>query len=309
MNQQTPLLAICVPTYNRCEVLIECLKDTISKIGKYNFPIVVTDNASTDDTQQQVLKIAEEYPALIYHRQAENIGADRNFESCLKLSPATYSWLLGDSYRIVEKEFDGLVDILQCGEHCAIINNSFNRVTGIPSAIYSDSDRLLYDLGWHMTMICSLILNRELIHNTNFTRYYNTNFIQDGIIFEYLTTNPSATIYWHNKNCNTITPIPRKGWQHQRWDIFGVNWTSYILSLPSTISLPTKCNCIIEHNKREHLFSFKETVKLRFSGHFNLETLHRSKPYQKYFWGVPYIVPYFIATAPKWLLRLILKVK
>lgn len=309
MNQNMPLLAICIPTYNRCEILIDCLRDTISKVGKYNFPIIVTDNASTDDTQQQVLKIAKEYPALIYHRQTENIGADRNFESCLKLSPATYSWLLGDSYRIVEEELDTLAEIMEHKEHCAIINNSLNRVIGIPSTTYSDSDRLLYDIGWHMTMICSLILSRELIHNTNFTRYYNTNFIQDGIIFEYLTTHPSATVYWHGKSCNTVTPMPKTSWLDKRWDIFGINWTAYVLSLPSTISLPTKCKCIIEHNQRERIFSIRKTIRLRYAGHFNIEVLHRSKLYQRYFWDVPYIIPYFIATAPKWLLRLIFRVK
>lgn len=305
MNQDTPLLAICIPTYNRCEILIDCLKDTISKVSKYNFPIIVTDNASTDDTQQQVLKIAEEYPALIYYRQTENIGADRNFESSLKLSSSSYSWLLGDSYRIIEEELDTLIEIMQRGEHCAIINNSFNRIIDIPSTIYSNPDRLLYDIGWHMTMICSLIISKELIYNTNFIRYYNTNFIQNGIIFEYLATHPSATVYWYDKCCNTATTLPKKTWQNERWDIFGINWTSYVLSLPSIISLPTKCKCIIEHNKRERLFSFKRTIKLRLTGHFDIETLRRSKPYQKYFWDVPYIVPYFIATAPKWLLRLL----
>lgn len=304
MNQRVPLLAICIPTYNRCEILIDCLKDTISKVSKYNFPIIVTDNASTDDTQQRTLEIAKKYPLLIYHRQTENIGADRNFESCLKLSLATYSWLLGDSYRIVEEELDTLVAIMQNEEHCAIINNSFNRVIGVSSKSYSSSDCLLYDIGWHMTIMCSLILSYKLIHSTNFTRYYNTNFIQDGVIFEYLATHPLSTVYWHNKSCNFATSIPKDSWQHKRWEIFGINWTSYILSLPSIISLPTKCKCILEHNKRERLFSFRETIKLRLAGHFDLKMLRRSKPYQRYFWNVPYILPYFIAKSPKWLLRL-----
>lgn len=304
MNQELPLLAICIPTHNRCEILEECLKDTISKVRRHNIPIVVADNASTDETREVVSEIAKEYPFLIYHRQTENLGADRNFESVLKLSPANYSWLLGDSYRIVGEELDAIIEILRSGQHCAVINNSFGRVKGIASAVYYNPDRLLYDIGWHMTIICSLILSRDLIHNTNFTRYYNTNFIQDGIIFEYWATHPSATVYWHDRDCNTQTSIRRDSWYDQRWEIFGVHWTAYILSLPSTISLPTKCKCINEHNKKARLFTFKRTILLRLAGHYDLKLLRRCKPYQKYFWDIPYIVPYLIAIAPKWLLRL-----
>lgn len=304
MNKERPLLAICIPTYNRCEILEECLRDTISKVKKYNFPVVVVDNASTDGTQELVMKFVDEYPALEYHLQSENLGADRNFESCLKLSPAAYSWLLGDSYRIVEEELDALIDILQNGQHCALINNSLNRVRNVASAVYADPDRLLYDIGWHMTILCSLILSRELIHNTNFARYYNTNFIQDGIIFEYWATHPSATVYWYDKNCNTVTTLPKVTWLNERWEIFGVHWTAYILSLPSTISLPTKCKCINEHNKKTRMFTFKRTISLRLSGHYDLKVLRRCEPYRKFFWDIPYIVPYLIAVAPKWILRL-----
>ena len=305
MSQDRPLLAICIPTYNRQEILQECLIDTIAKVEKYNFPIIVTDNASTDQTKEIVQKFTKDYPYLIYHCQTENLEADRNFESCLKLSPASYSWLLGDSFRIVEEELDTLVSILKQKQHCAIINNSLGRVKDIPCTTYTDPDRILYDIGWHMTMMCSLILSHDLIHNTNFQRYYDTNFIQDGIIFEYITTHPSSTIYWHDKNCISLTSLPKSSWQDQRWRIFGVNWTSYILSLPSSISLPTKCKCINEHNKRERLFTFKRTVILRLKGHYDLKTLQYCKPYQKYFWDVPYIVPYLIAIAPKWLLKLL----
>lgn len=305
MDSNIPLLAICIPTYNRYDILNECLLDTISKVRKYSFPIVVADNASTDGTQELVQQLAKEYPYLIYYRQPENLGADRNFEFALKHSPAAYSWLLGDSYRVVEAELDALVEILESGQHCAIINNSFGRIKNLPSKVYSDPDRLLYDIGWHMTIMCSLIVSRDLIHNTNFMRYYDTNFIQDGIIFEYLSTHRSATIYWYDKSCNTSTSLPKSTWSDQRWQVFGVCWTAYILSLPSTISLPTKCKCINQHNKRVRLFTVKRTIRLRIKGNYDLRTLRHCKPYQKFFWDVPYIIPYLIAVSPKWLLRLV----
>ena len=304
MTERTPLLAICIPTYNRCDILKECLEDTISKVRRYNIPIIVSDNASTDDTEQVVRDFIKDYPELIYFRQNENIEADHNFETVLKLSPGNYSWLLGDAYRIVEEELSSILDILRTGKHCAVINNSFSRIKDIPSKIYTHPDPLLYDIGWHMTIICSLILSKDLVHNTNFARYYNTNFIQDGIIFEYWTTHPQATVYWYDKSCNTATSQTRQSWYNQRWIIFGLHWTSYILSLPSTISLETKLKCINQHNQKSRLFTFKRTILLRMDDHFNLDILKQCKAYQKYFWDIPYIVPYLIAVLPKWFLRI-----
>ena len=48
----TPLLSICVPTYNRSRYLASLLEGLVAQIGDFPHPfeLVISDNASTDDT-------------------------------------------------------------------------------------------------------------------------------------------------------------------------------------------------------------------------------------------------------------------
>ena len=47
-----PVLSICIPTYNRCEYLMNNLQH-ICEHQEYDFEIIISDNASTDDTYKR----------------------------------------------------------------------------------------------------------------------------------------------------------------------------------------------------------------------------------------------------------------
>lgn len=89
-----PLLSICIPTYNRAGFLRECLSSINPEELDGNVEVVVSDNASTDDT----LKVLEAFQAthpLRYIVQPENLGPDRNFDAVVTEARGEYCWLLG----------------------------------------------------------------------------------------------------------------------------------------------------------------------------------------------------------------------
>lgn len=77
---QRPLLSLCIPTYNRSFYLEKSLASIVKQKefleGKVE--IVVSDNASTDETQATVLSFCEKYENVHYYRNEENVR-DRNF--------------------------------------------------------------------------------------------------------------------------------------------------------------------------------------------------------------------------------------
>ena len=77
---QSPLLSICIPTYNREKYLQECLDSIIGQEGfsTQDIEIVISDNASQDGTMSLVESYKAKYPNIQYFRNAENIGAIRN---------------------------------------------------------------------------------------------------------------------------------------------------------------------------------------------------------------------------------------
>ena len=55
MEDKQPLLSICIPTYNRAEYLVGALENIISDPAfDERVEIVISDNASTDDTENVV---------------------------------------------------------------------------------------------------------------------------------------------------------------------------------------------------------------------------------------------------------------
>ncbi len=102
----SPLLSICIPTYNRSHYLKRCLESIVEHFAqspqlKTSVEVVVSDNCSTDDTESIVRSFAEQIPLLVYHKNAQNVGFDRNIESVVKAAHGTFCWYLGDDDLII----------------------------------------------------------------------------------------------------------------------------------------------------------------------------------------------------------------
>lgn len=94
-------LSICIPTRNRSYYLREMLTSFAGQIAELQLPLTtlklyVSDNASTDDTPEVVKSFAARLPHLVYSRNAENIGADRNVIQCTRLARGEFVWVAGD---------------------------------------------------------------------------------------------------------------------------------------------------------------------------------------------------------------------
>ncbi len=87
-------LSVCIPTYNRATFLGAAL-DSVIRQATDEVEIVVSDNASTDHTEALVREYQARFPRIRYHRNPENLGADRNFLKVVELAEGEYCWLLG----------------------------------------------------------------------------------------------------------------------------------------------------------------------------------------------------------------------
>ena len=76
------LVSICLPTYNRGAQLRDNLETVLGQ--DYSpLEIIISDNASTDDTEQVCKAIAEADPRVRYFRQPKNIGVHGNHNFCI----------------------------------------------------------------------------------------------------------------------------------------------------------------------------------------------------------------------------------
>lgn len=89
-----PLVSIGMPTYNRVDGYLPLALDSALNQDYPNLEIVVSDNASTDGTQDFVR--SKNDPRLRYFRHEESIGGTNNFNFCVEQARGAYFLLLHD---------------------------------------------------------------------------------------------------------------------------------------------------------------------------------------------------------------------
>lgn len=79
-----PLVSICIPTYNRSDCLEQTLQSTICQAEFLDgrVEIVISDNASTDETENVGELYSKKYSGIHYYRNNQNV-ADKNFPIAL----------------------------------------------------------------------------------------------------------------------------------------------------------------------------------------------------------------------------------
>jgi glycosyltransferase involved in cell wall biosynthesis len=109
------LLSICIPTYNRAELLKSALLSVMAQVKDFEgeVELVISDNCSTDDTRQ-VVEWARQFGPLRYHRNDENIGAIPNILTLAdNLAAGEFCWLLGDDELLRPGAVAKVVEILK----------------------------------------------------------------------------------------------------------------------------------------------------------------------------------------------------
>lgn len=84
----SPLVCICVPTYN-AEVTIRETLDSILAQSYSNIVVYISDNASTDGTVKVIESIADSRVTI--HRHDVNVGGEGNFTRCVQLATGKYT--------------------------------------------------------------------------------------------------------------------------------------------------------------------------------------------------------------------------
>lgn len=96
-NKGTPVLSLCIPTYNRAEYLRNCLESIVSQeCFDDRVEVVISDNCSTDDTQKVSMQYQDKYPNIHYFRNEKNI-IDGNFPLSLQRATGLLRKLTNDT--------------------------------------------------------------------------------------------------------------------------------------------------------------------------------------------------------------------
>ena len=125
LTQDPTVLSICVPTYNRAEFLDEFL-ERLAGFKRLNYEVVISDNASTGDTAQVVLKWRPYLTALHYIHQEKTLTPPENVCAVCNAARGDYIFRIADDDMLIE---DGLIAakrILDEDSSCSAVYANWN---------------------------------------------------------------------------------------------------------------------------------------------------------------------------------------
>ena len=92
----TPLVSICIPTYNHAHFLADAIGSALFQ-NERDLEVLVVDNCSTDNTQSVVEAFCRSDVRVRYVRNQTNLGLVGNLNRCLELASGVYiKYLLAD---------------------------------------------------------------------------------------------------------------------------------------------------------------------------------------------------------------------
>lgn len=96
VSTEAPPVSLGLPVFNGENYIAETLESILSQ-SFHDFELIISDNASTDDTEQICRRFADRDARIRYIRQPENMGAAANYDFVFHQSRGTYfKWCAHD---------------------------------------------------------------------------------------------------------------------------------------------------------------------------------------------------------------------
>ncbi len=133
------LLTIAIPTFNRAQFLDRQLAWLAQAIKGYESEceILVSDNCSTDNTQEVISKWQQTLSNVTFYvnKHSENVGVLKNVAYCLKNAATKYVWAIGDDDPIQSRAIAYVFQKIKENQKISLIFLNFsgrNQITGEP---------------------------------------------------------------------------------------------------------------------------------------------------------------------------------
>lgn len=312
MSQISTKLAISIPTYNRAKILDSQLGSLVPLLEKYSIPIYISDNASTDSTETIVRKWIARYPHIIFSKNEINMGMSYNIIHALTLPQTDYVWLLSDDDRLMASSIETVLTSLDDNFDLIVVNAKTTaesndlRVNDLPNKIYTEEKSFIEELGWHITFISCLIVRRDFVDSSLYSKYIKSFFPHTAALLEAATLKKpkikwiSTAQIFPNGNASDFTKNPTF------LEIFVKDWSEVINSLPH-YAFESKEKCILMHGEKAEIFTLKGFCRLRLNGVLNFNSYKKYKNIFHKATKTPNINILFVSIIPCKLLYLIKK--
>jgi glycosyltransferase involved in cell wall biosynthesis len=198
-----PLLSICIPTYNRADYLDKTIQSIVLQKEFATFPdkveLVISDNASTDNTEEIVAKYLLKYTNVHYYKNKNNIR-DKNFPLVLSRASGMLRKLCNDTlcYRTGVVQY--LINIAEkykdSRELLFFMNQNPLRPFYHRKTIYTSFEPFVKGLSFYSTWIGGMSVWEDDIDICNeLSKTCDSQLWQTEVIYKILSTKNKGIIF------------------------------------------------------------------------------------------------------------------
>jgi len=206
-EETTPLLSLCIPTYNRAALLSQSLRAILSQITpdmNSAVEVVTIDNASPDDTPAVVAQAQRDFPHVTLRavRRPQNIGCDANFCDAPNQARGAWVYLLSDDDVLLPGAVAALLGLIAAHpdvDAFALNVREFRQTPdepeeevlylGVPikrhafrlaeaEELFPDADSALAFLRMHIAFLSCIAFRRASVAGRDYASRYHTNLAQ-----------------------------------------------------------------------------------------------------------------------------------
>jgi abequosyltransferase len=202
-------LSIAIPTHNGAKYIREALDSIICQLNDIDeeIEIVISDNASTDQTPEIIKEYQRKYTFIKYFLNEENLGADRNFDLAVRRSIGEYVWLFSDDDKMTPESIKKVLKVIDSHKDLAVIvvnYRIYDEILGkiIKERVVSEYNDILFESSddfWSKLDVLSALISvnivrRSLWGRSNVECFYSTNWVHVGVIISILPGHKSFFI-------------------------------------------------------------------------------------------------------------------
>lgn len=312
-DRAAPLLAICIPTHDRREVLEECLASVLPQAEALGVGVCVSDNGSSDGTWQALEALKQQYPWMQIMHHTRNIGFRDNLTGVVLSSQAQYVWPIGDKLVLLPGALEYVVGELARLHPDALVVSSPDTVVSAGEKTYSVLQSCLIELGGHTTLLGATVLPRQAFVDVLHVHPLNSDFPHVVALFSYLASLAVPRVLFsgriliqvgHRVCRNSVS----SSYADRTLEVWGRNWYDTVMSLPNAYSPDDKLQAITRFWEWTQFWRLGNLARLRVQGQLTLQRVKADQVLLRAAVSVPWWLVVSISMAPRWMLRPILHI-
>ncbi len=258
----TPVISICIPTFNRCGYLYFTLKSIVEQEifkNTNDIEIVVSDNNSSDLTERISKIFVEKYPnKIIYNKNEDNIG-DRNFEKVLTLGHGEVLKLHNDNFILKDGALELIVNkIKELQDERPMIFFANGNSRAKTRTLCNNLNEFVETASYLTTWIAAFSIWKDDLGKVKcFTRNIHTFLTQTDVLFQ-MSANGKKMFVWDEEIFEGQGVLKKGGYNIPK--IFGKNYLSLLKPYLKSGQLDNKV-----YEKEKRVLLLNHIIPMKFS--------------------------------------------